>query len=484
MLSSPLPFRDVRLLVLWAAFLLGSHAARLDVATASKDMLQEDMDLEARRFQPMRLRAFNASGIQMLLDGADLSLTAPSSLEEEEQIELPSAWQSKLKIVRKLGEGSFGKVFKCKVLCDASPDTFVTVKLIQEDSDMIKREIDILRKMQGVTDLCVSAVGSPSAIKTKKGSWIMMPLMNKGELFDFITLCHNNMACNTLTSGKRSWHKLGVLYNLQYILALFHDIVKGVEILHYKTGMLHTDLKPENVMLSCQGMNCFAAVIDLGLMCDPKLYECGVQGTPGYISPEVWAGDAQGMQNPARDVWSLGVILYNLMYPYNPPFYGDSNGIKTRIYNPSLDPAIPTPRDSVDNLVIAMLNPSYTERPSLRTVRKTLEAMLAADPVANEMATKTPTERGAQVQPPVCLSAAAPTPTPRPLQHLSHHVKQHHGKPAPSLCADMPTVTARHDKCQMKIWETGTYKCCTCHVRYEGGQMYASYYKRHMNDSC
>ena len=36
-----------------------------------------------------------------------------------------------------------------------------------------------------------------------------------------------------------------------------------------------------------EGRNCYAAVIDLGLLCDPKIRDdCGFQGTPAYIPPE------------------------------------------------------------------------------------------------------------------------------------------------------------------------------------------------------
>ena len=63
-----------------------------------------------------RLRAFNETGLRMLREGADFPLAVASFAETDTATELPLEWRSQLKIARKLGEGSFGKVYKCKVL--------------------------------------------------------------------------------------------------------------------------------------------------------------------------------------------------------------------------------------------------------------------------------------------------------------------------------------------------------------------------------
>ena len=119
-----------------------------------------------------RLRAFNATGFRMLREGADLPLVATSFAETDTAKDLPLEWRSQLKIVSKLGEGSFGTVYKCQVLCASTP-SYVTVKFIEGKSSMVKREIKLLKKMSGVSDFCVSAIGSPSSIDTETGYWIM-----------------------------------------------------------------------------------------------------------------------------------------------------------------------------------------------------------------------------------------------------------------------------------------------------------------------
>ncbi|GAA4908739.1 serine/threonine protein kinase [Stackebrandtia albiflava] len=75
----------------------------------------------------------------------------------------------------------------------------------------------------------------------------------------------------------------------------------------HEHGILHRDLKPDNVMLTDDG----AIVIDLGITLldeSTRYTSVGVVvGVPAYLPPEVWRGHPAG---PAGDVFAMGAVLH------------------------------------------------------------------------------------------------------------------------------------------------------------------------------
>jgi formylglycine-generating enzyme required for sulfatase activity len=97
----------------------------------------------------------------------------------------------------------------------------------------------------------------------------------------------------------------------------------------FEKGMIHRDIKPQNLMLAREGKKHIVKILDFGLAkatqgadVDAGLTGTGaMMGTPGYVAPEQ-SLDAAAVDIRA-DIYSLGCTLYHLLAG-NPPFSGKS----------------------------------------------------------------------------------------------------------------------------------------------------------------
>ncbi len=134
-------------------------------------------------------------------------------------------------------------------------------------------------------------------------------------------------------------------------ITLIRQLALAMQEAHQK-GIIHRDLKPANVMIDAHGE---PIIMDFGLARrgprtgDVRLTQSGmVMGTLAYMSPEQINGEVAAM-GPSCDVYSLGVILYELLAG-RVPFTGAFGELVARVvteapplpsrYRSDLDPAL------------------------------------------------------------------------------------------------------------------------------------------------
>lgn len=108
---------------------------------------------------------------------------------------------------------------------------------------------------------------------------------------------------------------------------LCSQLLAGLGYLHEELSILHGDIKPRNIFLVSAGNALVAQLGDFGLSREvpkkaPYLCTChGLQGTHGYMAPEIIAQEAYGC---SVDIFALGVIMFTILGGYE-PFYPASN---------------------------------------------------------------------------------------------------------------------------------------------------------------
>jgi len=142
---------------------------------------------------------------------------------------------------------------------------------------------------------------------------------------------------------------------LEEALDIAIQIGTGLQKAHER-GIIHRDVKPANILLSNDGV---AKIVDFGLAKlsgQTKLTKAGsTLGTVAYMSPEQAKGDEVDYRT---DIWSLGIVLYEMLAG-QVPFRGDyDQSIVYAILNTDLEsvsiskPEVPTSLEKIVNKLL------------------------------------------------------------------------------------------------------------------------------------
>ncbi|HEV8247799.1 MAG TPA: serine/threonine-protein kinase, partial [Polyangiaceae bacterium] len=192
-----------------------------------------------------------------------------------------------------LGRGSMGTVYRCRHRVLDKP---FAVKILRQE---LARDAEAVSRF--VTEAkAASAIGSKHIVE----------VLDFGELPDgaaYIVMEYLEGA--TLYRDLCDSPQLP----MERTLSIGIQVADALSVAH-QAGVVHRDLKPDNVFLTRSAGKDFVKILDFGiakvLRSGSKLTQAGsVMGTPAYMSPE----QALGTATDARtDIYALGIMLYEM----------------------------------------------------------------------------------------------------------------------------------------------------------------------------
>lgn len=213
------------------------------------------------------------------------------------------------RILKPLGQGGMGAVYLAQ---DTELDRQVALKIPnisnQDNSSVLER---FYREARAAATLRHAHI---------------CPLFDIGEHqgVPYLTMAYiEGKSLGEFARGKSLTHKS--------IAILVRKLALALQEAHQR-GIIHRDLKPANIMIDKRGE---PIVMDFGLARrlsrdDTRLTQTGAAiGTPAYMPPEQISANAE-LMGPACDIYSLGVILYELLTG-RLPFEGDAMAMLAQI---------------------------------------------------------------------------------------------------------------------------------------------------------
>ncbi|KAG7376398.1 hypothetical protein PHYPSEUDO_013638 [Phytophthora pseudosyringae] len=198
-------------------------------------------------------------------------------------------------ILERIGEGSFGKVYRGRRKYSGH---IVALKFVTKqgksarDLENLRQEINILRRLNHC-----NIIAMMDSFETE-GEFCMVTEYAQGELFQVLEDEHS--------LPEEEIRKIAI------------QLIQALHVLH-ANRIIHRDMKPQNILIGSRQQ---IKLCDFGfaraIAHDSSLLR-SIKGTPLYMAPELVQ---ERPYNYTVDLWSLGVILYELAVG-RPPFYTD-----------------------------------------------------------------------------------------------------------------------------------------------------------------
>jgi eukaryotic-like serine/threonine-protein kinase len=246
--------------------------------------------------------------------------TACGCPREARDVELPRMVAGRYRLDALIGEGGFGRVYRA---FDTWLERPVAVKVPRVDRPVTLPEVDLCRlearkvaRLRHPNIVAVHDVGQDGGSCFIVSEWI--------EGVDLAT---------RIKAGRPGYRESA---------RIAAEIAEALGQAH-RMGYVHRDIKPANILLDSQGQ-AFLTDFGIAVVEEELLRDGSGAGTPPYMAPEQLGVDL-GPMDHRSDIYSMGVVLYELLTGRRPFEAGSPAALRDRILAGSPPPPRAIERD-------------------------------------------------------------------------------------------------------------------------------------------
>ncbi|OJH38780.1 protein kinase domain-containing protein [Cystobacter ferrugineus] len=254
----------------------------------------------------------------------------------------------RFEILGELGQGGMGQVFRAR---DAELQRVVALKFFRPREEA-GSSLELLRQ----ESRAIARLDHENIIRVfDVAEWVGASW--EPRIPFLIMECLEGESLAVLLRRER---RLGV----RRALEVMEGVAAGLAHAHER-HILHRDLKPSNVFIGPQGR---VKLFDFGLAWSRLAGDAAsaflpIAGTPAYMSPEQWQG---GAQDARSDLWSAGIVLYELLCGELPYPDGGLDELRAHVTSPEPVPSVRTRCPEVPEEVEALVASLLEKAPEAR----------------------------------------------------------------------------------------------------------------------
>lgn len=229
-------------------------------------------------------------------------MASPSPSPADERLSIGSTLDGRYRIDGLVGIGGMGSVYRCEHVGIGRP---VAIKVLH--SDFIgNREASVRFQREAIAS---GRLDHPNIVGVSD-----FGLLEDGGCYLVMELLEGESLGDRLDRERIPWREA---------IDILRGVLRGLRHAHDR-GVVHRDIKPDNVFLAVKDGDPITKILDFGIAKlfaggtdDPAATRAGITvGTPAYLSPEQAVG---GEITPASDLYSTTVLLFEMLTG-RPPF--------------------------------------------------------------------------------------------------------------------------------------------------------------------